>query len=51
MRIVVTLLVIIAVLAWAGFEMRARDRGISNVLFGFSGLFALMLLGAFFGVV
>lgn len=51
MRILVTLLVIIAVLAWAGFEMRRRDLGVSNVLFGFAGVFALMLLGVFFGVV
>lgn len=49
MRVIVTLLALIAVLGWGGFEMRAKDRPLSNVLYGFAALFAVMLAGAFFG--
>jgi hypothetical protein len=49
MRIVVALLAIICVLVWLGFELRAKDRALSNVLYAFAVLFALLLSGAFWG--
>ena len=49
MRVIVTLLALIAVLTWLGFELRAKDKAWSNVLFGFSVILTLVLLGAFFG--
>ena len=47
MRILFILLALVIVLAWLGFEVRSRDRAVSNVLYGFSALFAVILLGAF----
>jgi len=49
-RVVITLLLLILVTGWAGFELRERQPGVSQALFGFSILFLLMLLGAFFNV-
>ena len=49
MRIVFVLLGIIIVLGWLGFETRARDRAVSNVLYGFCAVFTVLLIGAFFG--
>ena len=48
MRAVFILLALSLVLAWLGYEMRGRERAVSNVLFVFAGLFAIILLGAFF---
>ena len=50
MRVVFSLLAIIIVLCWLGFELRERERAVSRVLFAFAGVFAVMLIGAFFGV-
>ena len=47
MRAVFILLALSLVLGWLGYEMRGRDRAVSNVLFAFAGLFAIILLGAF----
>ena len=48
MRIVVILLALSIVLGWLGFETRAKDRALSNVLWFFSAVFALALVGAFY---
>lgn len=48
MRAVFILLALSLVLGWLGYEMRGKDRAVSNVLFGFAGLFAIILIGAFF---
>lgn len=50
MRVVVTLLAVIAVLVWAGIAVRKRSRDVSSVLFGFAGVVALMLAAAIFGL-
>jgi len=50
MRIVFTLLLIIAALAVAAHSVRARDRAASNALLAFAGVFFVMLVAAFFGV-
>ena len=50
MRGVITLLLLILVTAWAGFELRERQPGVAQALFGFSILFAVMLAGAFFNL-
>ena len=47
MRAVFILLALSLVLAWLGYETRERQRAVSNVLFGFAGIFAIILLGAF----
>ncbi|MCP5149545.1 MAG: hypothetical protein H6982_02260 [Chromatiales bacterium] len=49
MRVVVMLLALIAVLSWLGYETRARDRALSNVLWAFAVAFAVALGAAFFG--
>ena len=49
MRIVYALIAVSLVLGWLGFELRSRDRPLSNVLYGFAILFLLVLLGALFG--
>jgi hypothetical protein len=46
-RAVFILLALSIILAWLGYEMRGRDRALSNVLFVFAGLFAAILIGAF----
>ena len=50
MRIIVILLALIVVLGWLGFELRDRSRDLSLIFFALSGLFALLLVGAFFGL-
>jgi len=50
MRIVATLVAVIVVLGWLGFELRSRSRDISNGLFGLCALLALLLVGALLGV-
>ena len=49
MRVVFTLLAIIVALVVVAVSLRARERGVSNVLFAFAGVFAVMLVAAFFG--
>ena len=50
MRIVFTLLAIIVILTLIAVSLRSRDRAVSNVLLAFAGVFAVMLVAAFFGV-
>lgn len=47
MRALFILLALSLVLAWLGYELRGKYRAVSNVLFAFAGLFAVILLGAF----
>ena len=49
MRIVFTLLAIIAILTLVAVPLRRRDRAVSNVLLAFAGVFAVMLVAAFLG--
>ena len=49
MRIVFTLLAIISVLTLVALSLRGRERAVSNVLLAFAGVFAVMLVAAFFG--
>lgn len=51
MRVVVILVLLSLVLGWAGFELRKRQPGISQALYGFSILFAIMLVAAFFNLI
>ena len=51
MHVVLVLVVLSVVLGWAGFELRERSRSVSQVLFGFSALFLIMLVAAFFNVI
>ena len=48
MRTFITLLVVIAALAWGGYESWARDRAVAQVLLGFAALFTVVLIAAFF---
>lgn len=50
MRVIIPLLVIIAASAWGGYAVWARDRIAGVLLYAFSALTALVLLGAFFGL-
>ena len=47
MRALFILFALSLVLGWLGYEMRGKHRAVSNVLFGFAGLFAIILIGAF----
>ncbi len=51
MRVVITLLVLILLTGWAAFELRERQPGVSQALLGFSILFAVMLVAAFFNFI
>ncbi len=51
MHVVITLLILILVTGWAGFELRGKQPGVSQALFGFSILFAILLTAAFFNFV
>ena len=50
-RVFFIFVALIIILGWFGFECREKDKPLSRVCFGFSGLFALMLIGAFFDLV
>lgn len=51
MRGLIILGVLILALAWLGWEIRQTRKSISNVLFGFCGVLAVMLIGVLvFGV-
>ena len=50
MRIIVFILAVIVVLVWLGVELRARMRDLSTLCFGLAAIFAVLLIGAFFGV-
>ncbi len=49
MRVILFLLLVIGLSAWAGYAVRKKDTIASVILFGFSGLVAAVLLGSFFG--
>lgn len=51
MRALVVLLAAIAVLTWLGIELREKSPAISQVLFGFAALFAVVLAAAFFELI
>ena len=50
MRIIISILAIIAVLIWLGVELRGRMRDVSTLCFGLAAIFAVLLVGAFFGI-
>jgi hypothetical protein len=50
-RIVVTLLVLILVACVAAFRLRESQPGISQALYGFAILFAVMFIAAFFNFI
>lgn len=50
MRIIIFILAVIVVLAWLGVELRGRMRDLSTLCFGLAAIFAVLLVGAFFGV-
>ena len=50
MRVIIFILAIIAVLVWLGFELRGRMRDLSMLCFGLAAVFAVLLVGAFFGI-
>jgi len=50
-RVVITLLVLILLTGWAGFELRERQPGVSQALYGFAVLFTIMLVAAFFNFI
>lgn len=49
MRVIFVLTALIIVLGWLGFELRERQKDISQVLFGFAAVLLVFLVGAFFG--
>lgn len=51
MRVFFILVGLVIILGWFGYEYRHKDKPVSQVCFGFSGLFALMLFAAFFDFV
>ena len=50
MRVIIFILAIIAVLVWLGVELRGRMRDLSMLCFGLAVVFAVLLVGAFFGI-
>ena len=50
MRIIIFILAVIVVLVWLGVELRGRMRDLSTLCFGLAAIFAVLLVGAFFGV-
>ena len=50
MRIIIFILAVIAVLVWLGVELRGRMRDLSTLCFGLAAVFAVLLVGAFFGM-
>lgn len=51
MRVFITLVVLILLTGWAGYELRERQPGVSQALYGFSILFLILLVAAFFNFV
>lgn len=49
MRVILILLAVVVASATAGYLVRERDRIAAALLFGFSGVAALVLVAAFFG--
>ena len=50
MRVVYVLVALVAVLGWLSFEMRGRNRDVSQVLLAFTILAAVALLAAALGL-
>ena len=50
MRVIIFILGVIAVLVWLGVELRGRMRDLSMLCFGLAAIFAVLLVGAFFGI-
>ena len=50
MRVIVFILAAIAVLVWLGVELRGRVRDLSVLCFCLAAMFAVLLVGAFFGM-
>jgi len=50
MRVILGLLAAIIVFTWLGFELRASQRGLAQVLFALAGVLAALLVGAWFGL-
>ncbi|MCY4453395.1 MAG: hypothetical protein OXC01_15740 [Immundisolibacterales bacterium] len=50
MRVILTILGVIAVLLWLGVELRGRMRDVSTLCFGLAAICAVLLVGAFFGI-
>ena len=50
MRVVYILAALVVVLGWLSFEMRARNRDVSQVLFAFTILAAVALVAAALGL-
>ncbi len=50
MRVIIFILGIIAVLVWLGAELRGRMRDLSMLCFGLAAIFAMLLVGALFGI-
>ncbi len=49
MRVILIFLLVIGLSAWGGHEVSKKDRIAGWMLFGFSGLMVIALLGALFG--
>jgi hypothetical protein len=50
MRVILILLALIAFLGWGGFELRERNREVSQILFALAALLGILLFAAFFGL-
>lgn len=48
MRVLLILLSAIIVLAWLGYEARAKNKDVSNALFGLCALLSILLVAALF---
>jgi len=48
--VIFSLLAVVFVLAWAGFELRVSHKDWSRALYIIAGFVFLMLTGAFFGI-
>lgn len=44
MRVVFTYLVIVIILGWFGFELRKKDKSVSNALFGLAALLTVLFV-------
>lgn len=48
MRLVIILLLVVVVTAWAGYAVRGKDRIATGILWAFSAVTAVVLAAAFF---
>ncbi|MEM7251982.1 MAG: hypothetical protein AAF493_11195 [Pseudomonadota bacterium] len=49
MHVIILMLAAVIILAWLGFELKNTHREFSQIAFGISALFGLLLFGALFG--